>query len=198
MTGGGAPQAGFGDPVLESQKVFMASLRALAYPGSILELGRTDSGVGPLLPTTAALLLTLLDQDTPLWLDQEARCDEVALWLAFNCGCPLAGEPGEALFAVVSDGENLPPLENFHHGSPDNPEDSATVIIQVKGMENGPGRSLAGPGIEDRTELILEGLDNGFWDYLKLNSRLFPLGLDFLMVGPESICGLPRTVAEVG
>ena len=202
MIGSGAVQAGFNDPVLESQQVFTASLRALAYPGTVVELPqagtRLGSGLGPLGPGAAALLLTLLDQDTPLWLDPSARRDEVVRWLAFNCGCPLVEEPKAALFALIQDGESLPPLELFNQGGPDNPEDSATVIIQVKGMKPGSGRILGGPGIEDRTGLAVEGLEESFWKYLRLNSRLFPQGLDFFLVGPGRLCGLPRTVAEVG
>ncbi len=188
-------QPGFGDPVLDSQQVFMSSLRALAYPGTILELPVAPAGPKPFHAGTTALLLTLLDRDTPLWLDPLGQSGEAAEWLSFFCGCPLTRDPARAHFAVITAGERLPALERFNHGGEENPEESATIIIQVERLAQEQGQSLSGPGIEDRAELSVRGLDESFWKYLGLNSRLFPLGLDFLLVGPDNLCGLPRTVS---
>ncbi len=47
---------------------------------------------------TAAVLLTLVDADTTLWLDGAAGAARE--WVAFHCGAPAAG-PAEARFAVA-------------------------------------------------------------------------------------------------
>ncbi|MBW1711581.1 MAG: phosphonate C-P lyase system protein PhnH [Deltaproteobacteria bacterium] len=194
----GPLQPGFKDPVLDSQQVFMASLKAMSHPGSVIDLPVLPPGPEPLLASTAALLLTLLDWDTRLWLDPPAANKRVLGWLAFHCGCRIIKEPAEANFVVVGDGRHLPDLTRFAWGTEDSPEGSATIIIQVQDLAQGQGRFLTGPGIEDRTRLSVQGLDDSFWHYPALNSRLFPQGLDFFLAGPGSVCGLPRTTSVEG
>ena len=195
MPGSGSACGGFNDPVMDSQKVFMASLKALAYPGSILDLPVLPAGPKPFLASTTSLLLTLLDRDTPLWLDPPARNREVLDWLSFYCGCPLPKDPARAHFALITEGESLPRMDRFNHGAEESPEESATIIIQVRDLAEGEARSLAGPGIQERTGLSVEGLDDSFWACLDLNAKLYPQGLDFFLVGPGSLCGLPRTTS---
>ena len=55
-----------------------------------------SSRPSPLHPVTAAVCLTLLDFDTPLWLDDAAARPEAVDWLKFHCGMPLAAEPARA------------------------------------------------------------------------------------------------------
>lgn len=197
MPGPGLMQPGFNDPVLDSQQVFKAALKSLTNPGLVIDLPVLPPSPEPLYPGTAALLLTLLDLDTLVWLDPEADTPEVADWLAFHCGCPLTADPGKAAFAVISDGRNLPGLELFSVGAEDSPEQSATVIIQVGELIRDRGRSLSGPGIEDRIDLKVLGLADLFWEFFNRNGGLFPQGLDFLLTGPGRICGLPRTTKVV-
>lgn len=186
-------QPGFADPIFDSQLVFTVSLRALSNPGSVREMPLMATGPKPLFPTTAAVLLTLLDADTPLWLDPPALNNRVADWLAFHCGCPITDQPDRAQFAVITDGRFLPHLGRFTLGGEDCPEQSTTVIIQVDRLIEGRGRRLTGPGIEDHHLLSVLGLSESFWDFAATNGQMYPQGLDFLLTAPDALCGLPRT-----
>jgi alpha-D-ribose 1-methylphosphonate 5-triphosphate synthase subunit PhnH len=99
----GTLTAGFAEPVMDAQRSFRAVLDAMARPGTIRRVG----GVVPPAPldaATAAVLLTLADNETPIWLDQAAaQCRD---WLAFHCGVVFA-EPGAATFAVALAGAAL-------------------------------------------------------------------------------------------
>ncbi|HEY4174083.1 MAG TPA: phosphonate C-P lyase system protein PhnH, partial [Rhodopila sp.] len=71
---------GFADSVADAQSCFRAVLNAMARPGHI----HTVSGVSapaPLCNAAAAVLLTLADHETPLWLDPAAA--PAATWITF-------------------------------------------------------------------------------------------------------------------
>src|SRR3546814_8636166 len=62
-------QPGLADPVHDSQRLFRGLLTALAHPGRAVTLSGAPEGPLPLDPATTAAALTLLDGETPLWLD---------------------------------------------------------------------------------------------------------------------------------
>src|SRR5581483_9942590 len=98
---------GFADAPRDAQRVFRLVLDAMARPGRVVEIGLAQAPEG-LSPAAAALLLTLADSDTPVWLD--AASAGAASWLRFHCGCPLTAEPAAARFAYCRDPARLPPL----------------------------------------------------------------------------------------
>ena len=63
---------GFTDPVTDAQATFRAVLDAMARPGTIHSAGECLAAPAPLDRATAAVLLTLVDHETPLWLDANA------------------------------------------------------------------------------------------------------------------------------
>jgi hypothetical protein len=88
---------GFTDPVQDGQSCFRAVLEALSRPGRIQTLDSALTPPAPLHPATAAVLLTLVDTETPLHHDAGAEADA---WLRFHCGCPMA-PVGEAGFVLA-------------------------------------------------------------------------------------------------
>ena len=78
--------AGFENPVMEAQSTFRAIMDAMA-PGRPFPIAGIAGAPRPLLPSTAAIALTLLDHDTPVWLDDPP--DDVLNWLRFHTGRPL-------------------------------------------------------------------------------------------------------------
>lgn len=185
---------GFSDPVPDSQRTFRTIMNAMAHPGRIYELSSVLKVPAPLYWTTAAVCLTLLDLDTPLWVDSFGSPSEILNYLKFHCGCPLSKDSAEAAFAIVTDGRSVPSLSSFQCGDPLYPERSTTAIIQVESLRNSPEVRLKGPGIKTEMSLQAAGLNQDFWLDFRANSGKFPLGVDVLLVSPESICGLPRTV----
>lgn len=142
---------------------------------------------------TAALLLALADQDTPVWLDRSAHRREVEAWLRFQCGCSIVAEPAEASFAVVADPQAMPMLSAFPGGSDEFPDRSATIIIQVPSLTEGEPWTLTGPGIRDRAHFAPTGLPSPFADWVRDNHALFPRGVDLVFACGDRIAALPRS-----
>ena len=188
--------AGFADPVRDAQATFRRVLDAFANPGRIVEVG--DEGPvppGPLQPASFALALTLLDFETPVWLDVALGCEAVTEALRFHCGCPLTNDPQAAVFAFVGAPEAMPALEAFSPGTPDYPDRGATLVLQVGALASDPAVRLAGPGIRDEAALQIDGLPGGFWDAWAENHGRFPQGVDLVLVAGEHLVAIPRSIA---
>ena len=193
-----ALQPGFDDPVLESQSVFRALLDAMARPGRPEEIAPALEVPAPLRPLAAAVCLTLLDVDTPLWLDAPARASEsLRRFLAFHCGCPLTEDPAVAAFALITDPQAMPPLGAFGQGSAEYPDRSTTLVVQVETLgealsEDG-GTVLRGPGIEGSRRFHAAPLPPGFWAQAQANRAGFPRGVDVVFAAPDRLAALPRS-----
>jgi alpha-D-ribose 1-methylphosphonate 5-triphosphate synthase subunit PhnH len=187
---------GFGDPVHDTQTVFRTLLDALARPGTI---GVIDTPLPAAQAADAARaglaafasLLALADYATPVWLAQHDAA--LAAALRFHAGAPLAQEPRTAAFAYVHDAAALPPLEAFASGTPESPEQSATVFVRVQALTGGAPLTLRGPGIEKTRSIAPVGLPERFWRERAALASHFPCGIDFYLVCGDSLMGLPRT-----
>ncbi|NIA71806.1 phosphonate C-P lyase system protein PhnH [Pelagibius litoralis] len=185
---------GLGDPVHDSQGIFRILLEAMARPGKVMQFEGGLDAPTPLDVATTAALLTLCDQDTPLWIDWIADTPPLRGYFSFHCGCPLVERSQEAAFALVSDAENMPRLALFAQGVDQYPDRSASLVIQLSSLVEGPATVLRGPGIRDQTVLKAAGLPDWFWNDWRLNAGQFPLGVDVFLTAGRSIVGLPRTV----
>ena len=181
-------QPGFADPVRDSQACFRAVLDAFARPGSIHVVGAPVEPPAPLCRATAAALLTLVDGDTPLWVDgsAEAAWD----WLAFHCGAVRA-ERGVAAFGVAL---GAVALAEFGAGSDDAPEDGVTVVMQVTALGTGRRLRLSGPGLEHPVVFAVDGLTDGFVAEWVANRARFPRGVDVVLCAGDQLAALPRSV----
>ncbi len=61
--------AGFADKVLSAQATFRSVMDAMARPGTVQRVTATSGVPAAMMRGTAAIALTLLDHDTPVWLD---------------------------------------------------------------------------------------------------------------------------------
>ena len=186
-------RAGLADPVLDAQGIFRCVLDAMAHPGRVVTVPSAVEPPPPLGLATAAVCLTLLDFETPLWLDPAARTPEVLEYLRFHCGAPILESRAAASFAVVADALQLPPLGSFQAGSDEYPDRSTTVIVQAGEITEGVGRRLTGPGIDGARRLSVEGASPRIWGMLLENQGLFPRGIDVLITAGSRLVGLPRT-----
>lgn len=189
---------GFADPVIESQRVFRTVLDAMARPGMVLDLPVSPQAPAPINPAASAVLLCLVDQDTPVWFDGGAESSDVASWLGFHCGSHLVADPAQAVFALIADTMAMRPLAAFPIGSEDYPDRSATVIIQVPSLSGGPELILSGPGIRDTIALAPAGLPPEFNMWLIDNNALFPCGVDVIFACGSRIVALPRSTRLKG
>ncbi|MGP1395064.1 MAG: phosphonate C-P lyase system protein PhnH [Inquilinaceae bacterium] len=187
------PDTGFADPVFDSQAVFRRVLFALSRPGLRQPVDRPASVPSPLTRPTAGVALTLLDHDTPVWLDSVLRVAPVASYLRFHCGCPLVSAPEDADFALIGDIAAIPPLVRFRQGEDRYPDRSATLVLQCPSLDGGPARRLTGPGIDGAVTVAPAGLADAFWDEWAANGALYPLGVDIVLTDGQSLLGLPRT-----
>jgi alpha-D-ribose 1-methylphosphonate 5-triphosphate synthase subunit PhnH len=187
--------AGFADPVGAAQATFRAVLTALSEPGTIVPLDLSLEAPPPLGFAAAAVALSLLDGDTPLWCDPTSRA--AAPSLRFHTGAPLVEAPERARFALIGDIAQLPSLAAFDAGTDEYPDRSATLIIEVASLGNGAALVLRGPGIPERRSLAVGGLPAGFTAEWRANHARFPRGVDVILTAGHRLAGLPRsTVIE--
>ncbi len=193
-----ALKPGLADPVHDSQHIFRGLLTALGHPGRKVELPSALEGPEPLDPATTAAALTLLDYDTPLWIDWIADTPPLRAYLKFHCGCPIVERSQNAAFGLVTDPENMPRLALFAQGLDQYPDRSASLLLQVPSLEGGPAVTLAGPGIREAAEIAPAGLPDWFWNDWRLNAAQFPLGVDIFFTCGRSVIGLPRSIQAEG
>jgi alpha-D-ribose 1-methylphosphonate 5-triphosphate synthase subunit PhnH len=184
---GGALDGGFADPAIGAARVFRAALQAMARPGTVHRVTGARPPA-PLSPAAGALALTLADHDTGLWLGPSIDTAAVRDWLSFHAGAPFV-LPAEARFAFGRWPELA--LDAFPAGTPEYPDRSATLVVEVDELATDPARAhrLTGPGIE--REAWLSVPDPAA---LVANRARYPLGLDFFLTCGDRLAALPRTV----
>ncbi|RTL49575.1 MAG: phosphonate C-P lyase system protein PhnH [Bradyrhizobiaceae bacterium] len=186
--------SGFADAVGASQSVFRHVMNAMARPGLVETISGTVTAPAPMTPAVAALALTLCDHDTSVWLDSAFAADEgAANWLRFHTGAPVTDDSQKAAFAFIGRGRSLPPFNAFASGTPDYPDRSTTLVIQVDTLDEGTELVLSGPGIRGTSLLRAGALPDDFPERMRLNRVSFPLGVDLVLVCGAQIVALPRS-----
>mgnify|MGYP002628961456 CR=1 FL=1 len=186
-------RAGFGAPVLESQACFSALMRALAFPGRVTQAPTLAEPPDGWPSALAAAALTLLDADTPVWLDENARSPGAEAFLRFHTGAPFAAKAGAARFAILLDPRSAD-FTDFDIGTDQYPDRSATVLIAVDALAGGPRSVLEGPGIKTSQQIAPKGGLSGLWEAWPRNRALYPLGFDAFLFAGDGVIGLPRSV----
>jgi len=183
-----------------AQATFRIIMAALARPGSVHELALlhpVDHRVlGALYPTSAALLLALADFETSVWLDTSLAEAEAVRLLKFETGARIVSTHEEADFAIAEATPSMPSLSSFKSGTPEYPDRSALVVVQVREVRDDGARqglSFAGPGIVDRIMLDIEPCPPAFAEQWQLNRAGFPCGVDIVFASPTRIVALPRS-----
>jgi alpha-D-ribose 1-methylphosphonate 5-triphosphate synthase subunit PhnH len=186
--------AGFADKVLSAQSTFRSVMDAMARPGTVQRIEAASGVPAPMMRGSAAMALTLFDQDTPVWLDARmAASPNVAKWIKFHTSAPVIANSSVCSFAVVAEAYALPDFESFSFGSAEYPDRSTTIILQVNSLAEGPAYELRGPGI-DGVAILRATIDLPDWlDRLALNATLFPRGIDLVLVADDSVVAIPRT-----
>ncbi len=179
-----ALSGGFADPAVDAARAFRAALSAMARPGRI-ERVAGPTPPGPLSPAAAALVLTLCDGETPLHLAGRHDTADARDWIRFHTGAPLV--PAEAAVFALGSWDALVPVERFAVGTPEYPDRSATLIVELDGLEP-RGTPLTGPGIRERAALPLP--DPAAF---RANAALYPLGRDVFLTAGHHLAAVPRS-----
>lgn len=183
---------GFADPVYQAQSVFKAIMDGMARPGTVQIASPDVAPPAPLGIAAGAVMLTLCDHETSVWLSAGLAKSSLPAWLAFNTGAPLADRL-EARFVFLESGTMLSSLSQFASGTQEYPDRSATIVIEVTTLEGGKQLALSGPGIKDITMVSPIGLPENFLRLWNDNRALFPRGADVILTaGTDFVC-LPRT-----
>jgi alpha-D-ribose 1-methylphosphonate 5-triphosphate synthase subunit PhnH len=183
-------EGGFAAPAREAALAFRVILEAMARPGRIGRLAGA-APPAPASPAAGAVLLTLVDRTTPVFLAPSHDTPALRGWLAFHTGAPLAA-PAQAVFALGT-WAALAPLDRFAAGTPEYPDRAATLIVELADLAP-QGARLSGPGIDGEARLNLPDPAAH-----RANRARFPLGLDMLFCAGDRIAGLPRsTMVEAG
>ncbi len=181
----------FDHPVEDAQHTFRRILKALSEPGVLVALPHS-TGWQPLNSATTSLLLTLVDQETPLFLDEFLNSDTAQQNVRFHTGAPLTACNRTACFALFSPQITEKQLADCPAGNELSPEHSVTVIIQTDNLHQGTPLRLRGPGIEhDRR--VAPCLPAVVLNYLLNRPVAFPAGIDFLLTCGGNLMAIPRT-----
>ena len=181
---GTALGGGFTVAAHQSAHAFRAAMQAMARPGLILDI----TGAVPPAPLSIAagtLILTLCDPGTPVFLAGDHDCATLRDWVTFHTGAPLTG--AAACSFAIGSWQALLPLSAFPIGTPEYPDRSATLIVEMPQL-SAIGPELRGPGIKDSASLSLPDVAA-----FQANARAFPLGLDFYFTAGARLAALPRT-----
>ncbi|WP_303289897.1 phosphonate C-P lyase system protein PhnH [Marinobacter sp. SS5-14b] len=191
---------GFADSTHQAQQVFRRVLAAMAEPGTVHSL-EPGNAPAPLSSAAYQICLALLDQETPLWLQPELASAAVVNSLRFHCGCGIAHRLDKAAFALITANGDCS-LAAFNQGTFEYPDRSATVIVEVRGLDAERGENcgeerselvLEGPGIRQQRRVRIDGFDAGWMQRLADNHALFPCGVDLILTCGNQLMALPRT-----
>jgi len=186
----------FEDMVHAPQQAFRRILDAMSRPGHIFEVSAPAQTPPPAGPAMTTVILTLLDQTTPAWLDPGlAEHAAVADYIRFHCGSPLVNAPGDATFAFIGDARSMTRLDLFYIGDSSYPETSVTVVAELDALTGGQAVSLHGPGLQENRDFDSVGLPDWFWDDWAINRAMFPLGIDIIFTCGNEIAALPRSIS---
>ncbi|GAA3649038.1 phosphonate C-P lyase system protein PhnH [Microbacterium marinilacus] len=194
---------GFSAPVHDAQRTFRAVLQAMARPTLPQDVDPVREGrlrtPAPLGAVAGAVLLTLCDEQTPIWLDRAlAASEDVREWIRFHTGARLVASSGDALFAVASSPSAAPRLADLAQGTDEEPHLSATLVIDATGTAPVGAFVATGPGVDGSVAWDGSGLprvhgEDGFLAQWRRNRVGFPRGVDVVLAAETTVRALPRT-----
>ena len=193
---------GFAQPVQAAQQVFRITLEAMSRPGRVLPLPAPVLAAleAPgLSPGLTALLLSLLDAETRLWLAPPLATDEAVQYLRFHSGVRMADGPADADFVVVGAAQARPELwSTLNRGTDEAPQAGATLVVDLVSlratMPGQPGAlTLRGPGIQHVHTLAAVDVPAPFWRARAALEADYPRGIDLILCSGDRIAAVPRT-----
>lgn len=177
--------------VHDGRSTFMACMRAFCTPGAAIELPPVPQfSACRELDGAAAVLLALLDPGLALAVAGNSEARRVATRAAEQTGA--AESDIECADWVLVHGPVADTLTRARRGERLTPEQGATVIVATAGPA--VPMVLSGPGIDGSTtaHVPLDALSTHAFTTANMSP---PCGVDVLIVTPQYLIGLPRSVS---
>jgi len=181
--------ASFNHPVADAQHAFRRILKAMSEPGVMVSLP-LQHGWGSISPAATVVLLTLVDRETPLWLDKALYNETLLANLRFHTGAPVT-DRYQAPVALLHARSDIDP-QHFAAGDNLSPEKSTTVIFEVPSLNGGLTLRLRGPGLRE-TRAIAPQLPEKLLAFLRQRAQVFPQPIDLIFTCGEAMMALPHT-----
>ncbi|TNV16444.1 phosphonate C-P lyase system protein PhnH [Buttiauxella sp. B2] len=182
----------FNLPVQDAQQSFRRLLKAMSEPGVIVALHSLQHGWKPLNVASTSVLLTLADNDTPVWISDALSNDVTLQNVRFHTNAPVSLTPEQAQFAVADSAISAEQLNALAQGTDVAPDTSATLILQVSSLSGGRMLRLTGAGIREE-RMIAPQLPDCVIHELTERPHPFPLGIDLILTCGERMLAIPRT-----
>jgi len=167
------------DP-LTQQRVFRYLLKAFSYPGLILPLSEISD-----LPALTMVLAALIDREVTL--SDPHKLLSFDDWQRLGA---IEEKPEKANFIIAKG--NFSPDFTPLIGTLESPELGATVILQLDKLAEGEPYLLSGPGVEGKRKILLKGLNKEWLEMRDTCNRVFPLGIDIILIDNNKIVAIPR------
>ncbi|WP_435928134.1 phosphonate C-P lyase system protein PhnH [Dryocola sp. BD613] len=179
-------------PVQDAQQSFRRLLKAMSEPGVIVALHSLTQGWEPLNVASTSVLLTLADNDTPVWISETLKSEATAQNVRFHTNAPLCPTPEQAQFAFAGETISADELNALAQGTDVAPDTSATLILQVSSLSGGRMLRLTGAGIREE-RMIAPQLPECVIHELTERPHPFPLGIDLILTCGDRLLAIPRT-----
>jgi alpha-D-ribose 1-methylphosphonate 5-triphosphate synthase subunit PhnH len=184
---------GYDDLELVNQQTFRAIVKALDNPGYLVRIKSKLSVPGVLNPASAAIFLTLGNDETTVWSDLNWSSPLIE-WFQFQCGCSIVTEPCMASLALITKPIAMPPLDHFRIGGEEQPGTSATLIVQVGELS---ANATMSPTRMEKNKTIKRKLMKepmNYWDHWYQQSAFLCQGADIFLTCDDVMISLPHPV----
>jgi len=190
--------AGFENIERDSQRIFRTVMDSFSRPGLRFDMSAlVQASPGETASVAGTLLLALMESASSLCVSKSLHITQWPSFLKFHTGCVLTQDSSQAQFIWIQQMQDLPSLMNCALGSPEFPDQSSTLIIDVEAIHSpstqGAGQVWSGPGIKEPMVIDIMGLPKAFWLERQNLQNLYPCGIDVIFCTPSQIVSLPRS-----
>ncbi len=185
-------QAGFTNPVYDSQSIFRLLLKGMAEPGLIAGLDDVPDFPVGLNTASYAVALALFDQDTSINLAASLQQEEIKDSLRFHTAAELVEGCDTADFVICNESDR-PDLDKLNAGTETYPDHSCTLIIQCESFFKGIIYRATGPGIETSRKIRCSAFNGTLLHQRESLAAQFPLGIDLILTCDREFFCIPRT-----
>jgi len=177
---------GFADPPLDTAQTLRAVRTAVARPGALVPVPGAYPPA-PLSQAAGALILALIDADSPVHLGGAADNPAVRAWIAEKCGAPVVS--AETCRFGIGTWPALWPVSRFPPGKVGSAETGAHLVVEMPELKRA-GPRLVGTAVDAGARLNLPEIE-AFAE----NAARFPLGVHFFFCAGRTVAAVPPGVS---